>query len=200
MEEIYVKDTYKIIAKHFDKTRYKKWNSIKDFLSTINKEDYIIEVGCGNGKNLIDLENPKLGIDFVEEFVEICNKKNIPTILGNNLNLPIKDNQSDITLSVAVIHHFSTNEKRLQAIKELIRITKPNGKIFISVWDINNPRFNISSQDNLIKWNFNNQIYYRYYYFFQHQELFNLISSFNVQILNSYSEKGNQIVIFSPLK
>ncbi len=37
-------------------------------------------------------------------------------------------------MSVAVLHHLSTIERRQKAISELIRVTKPGGKIFIEVW------------------------------------------------------------------
>ena len=37
-------------------------------------------------------------------------------------------------MSIAVIHHFSSPERRLNAIKELFRIAKTGGKILIFVW------------------------------------------------------------------
>jgi tRNA (uracil-5-)-methyltransferase TRM9 len=40
----------------------------------------------------------------------------------------------DFSISIAVIHHFSTPERRLAAIKELVRITRPGGTILIFVW------------------------------------------------------------------
>ena len=37
-------------------------------------------------------------------------------------------------ISIAVIHHFSTPERRKEAIAELLRIVKPGGKVLIFVW------------------------------------------------------------------
>lgn len=37
-------------------------------------------------------------------------------------------------ICIAVIHHLSTADRRLAAIKELIRIIKPGGRVLISVW------------------------------------------------------------------
>ena len=40
----------------------------------------------------------------------------------------------DYVMCIAVIHHLSNKERRKQAIKELLRITKKDGKILIYVW------------------------------------------------------------------
>ena len=39
----------------------------------------------------------------------------------------------DYCMCIAVIHHLATYENRKQSIKELIRVTKPNGKIFMEI-------------------------------------------------------------------
>lgn len=45
-----------------------------------------------------------------------------------------RSNAFDACISVAVIHHLSTEERRANAIKELLRIVKPNGLVLIYVW------------------------------------------------------------------
>ena len=40
----------------------------------------------------------------------------------------------DACISIAVIHHLSTMERRANAIKELLRIVKPRGYVLIYVW------------------------------------------------------------------
>lgn len=37
-------------------------------------------------------------------------------------------------ISIGVIHHFSTEKRRIQAVQELTRILRPSGKIMIYVW------------------------------------------------------------------
>jgi ubiquinone/menaquinone biosynthesis C-methylase UbiE len=43
----------------------------------------------------------------------------------DTLRLPYRSDAFDVVLSIAVLHHLSTKERRLQALSELLRITKP---------------------------------------------------------------------------
>ena len=70
--------------------------------------------------------------------------------------MPFNDNEFDYVLSVAVIHHFSSSERRIEAIKELIRITKKGGDIFIQVWAFEQPETSkrkFTKQDEMVSWN-----------------------------------------------
>jgi SAM-dependent methyltransferase len=106
MDDSNLQNVYNSIAYHFDKTRYKKWNSINKFLNEIPKNQYIFEVGCGNGKNMINADHIFLGFDFSIEFCKICKNKNLEVGACNNLNIPLKDNSFDHVISIAVIHHL----------------------------------------------------------------------------------------------
>lgn len=52
----------------------------------------------------------------------------------DNLTLPFKDCSLDAVLSIAVIHHFSTIERRVCALRELARVLRIGGRIIITVW------------------------------------------------------------------
>lgn len=52
----------------------------------------------------------------------------------DNLTLPFKDCSLDAVLSIAVIHHFSTTERRVCALRELARVLRIGGRIIITVW------------------------------------------------------------------
>ena len=45
-------------------------------------------------------------------------------ITCDNLSLPYKDDSFDAVLSIAVIHHIATTERRVRAIRELARILR----------------------------------------------------------------------------
>ena len=58
-------------------------------------------------------------------------------------------------MSIAVIHHLSTIEKRKKAIEELIRVTKDGGKIFILVWALEQEKDSkrkFQEQENYVDW------------------------------------------------
>lgn len=62
-------------------------------------------------------------------------KKNFFKVLTcDNLSLPFRDESFDAVLSIAVVHHFSTTERRVRAIKELARVLRIGGRLIISVW------------------------------------------------------------------
>jgi alkylated DNA repair protein alkB family protein 8 len=42
----------------------------------------------------------------------------------------------DAVISIAVIHHFTTNARRMHAIKEILRVLKSGGRACVSVWAI----------------------------------------------------------------
>ncbi len=45
-------------------------------------------------------------------------------LLSDNLALPYRDESFDAVLSIAVIHHIATTERRVRAIRELARILR----------------------------------------------------------------------------
>ena len=201
IEDIYVKDVYNSIANEFSDTRYRPWTCVESFLDNLEKDKIIGDIGCGNGKNMLyrkDLIN--YGCDFSKELVKICLKQNLNVIEGDILNIPYKDNSFDYTLCIAVIHHLSTIDKRIKSINELIRVTKPGGKILILVWALeqeSNSKRKFTKQENYVDWkNKSKQLLgKRYYYVFKKNELENLVSSINVKIVKSFYEKGNHGVI-----
>ncbi len=46
--------------------------------------------------------------------------------MSDNLALPYRDESFDAVLSIAVIHHIATTERRVRAIRELARILRYN--------------------------------------------------------------------------
>jgi SAM-dependent methyltransferase len=61
----------------------------------------------------------------------------------------------DFTISIAVLHHLSTNERRLQGMRELLRITRPGGRVLVFVWAMEQHgkrKFEKDKQDVLVPW------------------------------------------------
>ncbi|NXJ58924.1 ALKB8 protein, partial [Rostratula benghalensis] len=75
-------------------------------------------VGCDRSKNLVD----------------ICGEKNFQAFVCDALSVPIRSGSCDACISIAVIHHFSTAERRLATIRELVRLLRPGGTALIYVW------------------------------------------------------------------
>jgi ubiquinone/menaquinone biosynthesis C-methylase UbiE len=54
IEQTQVKEIYEEIAEHFDNTRLYKWNWVNEFLNNLRKDSLVYDIGCGNGRNMIN--------------------------------------------------------------------------------------------------------------------------------------------------
>ena len=201
IETIYVKNVYDTIATHFDNTRYRPWTCVENFLDTVPQGSSIGDIGCGNGKNMLYKKDClNYGCDFSNQLVNICVKKNLNVIYGDVLNIPYRTESFDYTICIAVIHHLSTVEKRVKAIKELQRVTKKGGKILILVWAFEqetNSKRHFKRQDNFVDWKDKQQnlLGKRYYYVFKKNELESLVDKKKIE--KSFYEKGNWGIIIN---
>lgn len=103
----------------------------------IKKEDIVVDVGCGVGRdiNILSSMGVKKVIGVDQSLNSLLRVKRLSSELflvnASNFFLPFKDNSIDVVISKGVIHHTGNTRK---ALEELIRITKPGGKIYLSVY------------------------------------------------------------------
>jgi len=64
----------------------------------------------------------------------------VGTIQVSTIHLPFKDNEFDYSLAILSAHEIRDKSERVQFFKELKRVTKPNGQIFVTehLRDFNN--------------------------------------------------------------
>lgn len=99
--------------------------------------DIVMDVGCGNGKYIG--VNPNLfmiGTDRSMGLLKTASQKNqLYQLFGaDSLYLPVRSGVCDGFISIAVVHHFSTEKIRHRAIDEMTRILKVGGVGLIYVW------------------------------------------------------------------
>ncbi|KAI5962592.1 TRM9 [Candida pseudojiufengensis] len=137
-EEVYVHDVYNAIAPHFSQTRYKPWPIVESFLKSRPKYSIGIDVGCGNGKYLNVSEDLFIiGTDRSSGLIhcgqEISkNKYNLS--IADGLSLPHPNNTFDFAISIAVIHHFANENRRIEAIQHILSKLRQNGQCLIYCW------------------------------------------------------------------
>lgn len=197
LEKQYVSDTYELISSQFSSTRYSHWSGVKTYIDEIKKiynpnQINFLDYGCGNGKYFPLCENfaKYVGFDNCVNLLKIVKDKfpSVQTIQGDVCVLDDNlSNQFNSIISIAVIHHLSTESRRIEAIKNIIQYLKPNGSALISVWattlDTSKYTKLDTSNDWLVGWN--NQ-YNRYYHLFEKEELINIIKC---------ADEQNQITI-----
>ena len=221
IEKKHVYEVYDKISEHFSHTRYKPWPLVAEFLNSLENNSMVLDVGCGNGKYLSVNENILMfGTDRSGNLLSIAKEKNINSqcFVADSLKLPIRSESFDAVISIAVIHHFSNELLRIQALKEIFRVTKIGGKILVYVWAMEQKEKKFTEQDNFVPWhlqnrfenetkvetiqngpnvtedkNINCKVYQRYYHVFYKGELEDIIkkTGINVDIEKSYFDHAN---------
>lgn len=134
LEKTYVLNVYDHIAQDFNHTRYKSWPRVEAFLNSLNTGSIVYDIGSGNGRHLLGSNIFSIGCDTCLALLQICHSKNYQVVAANVLNLPYRNESADYCTCIAVIHHLSTKERRLNAIKEIVRVLVVGGKCLIYVW------------------------------------------------------------------
>ena len=125
-----------------DKMHYIEFITTTHYIDKyLKKGDRLLEVGAGTGAYSLYYAKKGYKVDaleLVQANVDVMKSKikdgmDINAIQGNALDLSMyEDNTFDVTLVLGPLYHLFKTEEDEQAIKEAIRVTKPNGKIFIA--------------------------------------------------------------------
>jgi ubiquinone/menaquinone biosynthesis C-methylase UbiE len=208
VEKTHVYETYQSISSRFDKTRGYVWPCVTEFLDSLPAGSRLLEIGCGNGKNLLYRSDLKAkGVDFVPNFVEMCKERGLDVIEANALTLPFEDASFDVVISIAVFHHLSSEERRRQALAEMNRVLKLGGKGFVMCWAYeqeyggqkSTSRRIVGKGDQYvpgIDYKQRNRLGERFYYFYDRQEFGEFSESIMVKEKQISWEEGNWILEF----
>ncbi|CAF2400883.1 unnamed protein product [Rotaria sp. Silwood2] len=135
LEQEHVHKVYNEIAHNFSDTRHKPWPRVVDFLRSFPNGSLILDVGCGNGKYMnIRNDIMMIGCDRSEGLLQICRDRYFEVFLSDCMNIPVPTNMFDGAICIAVLHHISTEVRRLSALKEIVRVLKPGGQALVTVW------------------------------------------------------------------
>ncbi|HLC90295.1 MAG TPA: class I SAM-dependent methyltransferase [Candidatus Nanoarchaeia archaeon] len=106
-----------------------KMKHIISLLEQVPKEAKILDAGCGQGLLVQEFKKRGYDIQGIDAFYDSEH-----VVKDNILNNKFPDNTFDVVLCLDVIEHFQKDEQET-LVKELVRITKPEGKI---IWSIPN--------------------------------------------------------------
>jgi SAM-dependent methyltransferase len=197
------KHIYNEIANEFDNSRYRVWPCVKKFLDIFEPSNIILDIGCGNGKNMLYRNDLIIkGIDFSDKLVSICKNKGLDVVEASMTSIPFEDNTFDGGIVIASYHHLSNDIERKQALDEIYRILKIGSSILIVVWAIEQPaesKFHFTKSDEIVKWKSVHDstiVYDRYYHIYAKDELREEISRLKPEfkIIDEYIEKGNWVI------
>lgn len=153
LEREHVNQVYDEIAKHFAHTRNRPWPEVQKFVSELPPYSLVLDLGCGNGRNLRACQNIiDMGTDLSLPLCKIAIKRKRPIFCSSALNIPIRDCTFDSVICIAVIHHFASPERRVQCLKEISRILKIGGTCFITAWATEQHNRSYDDPDQLVPW------------------------------------------------
>ena len=202
MNKYTIKDVYNKIADEFSKTRHKIWGSVKTFLDSLEPNSKLLELGCGNGKNMAYCEHLNVeGIDISIEQINICRKRGLNAHEGDITELNYDDNSFDNMICIATYHHLDNDVDRQRCLEEMYRCLRINGKILITVWAMEQPansKFHFTKVDEMVPW----ASYLRYYHIYRkgdlEDEIKRLCPKFTIQKVEW--ELGNWYAIISKIE
>ncbi len=147
------REFYGRFGNQFSATRQRLQPGVKKILNSIKQDESVLDLGCGNGYFLHEVsrrghKQTLLGADFSlpllrdaesqpegfsARFMEIDITK--LSVIGNQLL--ITDSWSLIT-AFALLHHIPSHEIRLDILRAVQKLLKPNGKFILSNWQFLN--------------------------------------------------------------
>ncbi|XP_054846449.1 probable tRNA methyltransferase 9B [Eublepharis macularius] len=154
LEKKHVHSVYESTAACFNDLQSKAWPRVRQFLLEQQPGSIIADIGCGTGKYLgVNSQVYNLGCDYCGPLVEIARNNGYEVMVCDNLNLPFRGQCFNAVISVGVIHHFSTKQRRIKAIKEMARVLVPGGQMMIYVWAMEQKTRRFEKQDVFVPWN-----------------------------------------------
>ena len=163
LEKEFVFDVYDQIAPHFSHTRYKMWPKVADFVQNQKRGSFLLDAGCGNGKNLAQADHlVRFASDRSHPFCSMARKVGrcdaVQADISRDVGKSFRSGIFDAVIAIAVIHHIPTVEGRVSALREIHRLLKPGGKALIYVWAMEQKKDTIGarqfeSQDIYVPWN-----------------------------------------------
>ncbi|KAF4135611.1 Methyltransferase domain [Phytophthora infestans] len=156
LEHEHVHKVYDLIAPHFSHTRHHPWPQVTEFLDKLEPDALVADVGCGNGKYLN--VNPSLCMIGVDRSIPLMHAgaPSASNLLGcDALKVPLRTGAFDAALSIAVLHHISTEERRVALISELARMVRIGGEVLIVAWAFEQDersKRRFEKQDVMVEW------------------------------------------------
>lgn len=189
------------IADKWNEFRNKTPKEVEEFLD--NQKGKVLDLGCGSGRNFRKINGIKLtGVDFSNELLkhaeENAKKKKIDVnlIRAEVFNLPFENESFDAILFYAVLHCVDSAEDRENTLKEIYRISKPKGKVFLSTWGSGSSRVKGKIGECQIPWTLENgEKIERYTYIFNKDEIEKLVKSVGFEIEKSWEDKNINLIL-----
>lgn len=156
----------------------------------------LLNLGCGHGADFLPFKGPfeLHGVDFSAEMLRQSARYGAKHGLQLNCQqadvrqLPYPDDYFDWAISVATFHHLPGPVEILNGLVELLRVVKPGGEAFLTVWNRWQPRFWFKPRQVLVPWKTGPDTCQRYYYLLSFGQARSLAAGAGWSVLESGPE------------
>ncbi len=169
-------------------------------LFTTYAKGTVLDAGCGNGRNALELAKTAdhvITLDASAEMLKAAEKnvkaspdvaKKIEFIHAKIEKMPlVADASVDAIFSFAALHHLKPHEQPKAAV-ELFRVLKSGGRLCLTVWNRQQKRFAKKAKELDVPWHGKP----RYYYFFDENELTRLLQGAGFDVEKVIYEKDGK--------
>jgi SAM-dependent methyltransferase len=144
------REFYNHFGDSFSATRQRLQPGVAKILDSIDKNESVLDLGCGNGHFLHELDRrghraALLGADFSLPLLR--NAESTPGVEFREIDLNhlsmesgslTVENGWDVITMFATLHHIPSNEIRLDILMTVKKLLKPGGKFILSNWQFLN--------------------------------------------------------------
>jgi len=214
------REFYTRFGNSFSATRQRIQPGVRRVLETLNGDEDILDLGCGNGWFARELaerghRGPYLGVDFslpllqdAESNAEGYSAKFMEvdlTQLSAFRDQLVETGHWSLITSFATLHHIPSREIRLDILRTIHRLLKPNGLFIFSNWQFLNSEklksrihdwskadlssSDVDPNDYLLDWRSGGDGF-RYVHYFDETELAELAKATGFQVKDVFYSDG----------
>lgn len=202
VERVHVADVYEGVADHFSSTRYKAWPFVDSWLKDLPAGSIGLDIGGGNGKYLssngqVYILCSDQSYNLTKHAMEASRWKCADAMVADVMALPHPPGKFDFSLSIAVLHHLSTRDRRLAATKRILDLLRVGGRCLLYVWALEQESRrhwnNGIDQDVFVPWHAQlpKKTYQRFYHLYKCGELEQDVIEAGGTVMSSGFERDN---------
>jgi SAM-dependent methyltransferase len=190
-------NTYDEIAESWYRLRH--WTRFKQELDEVAGRwgsGRLLNIGCAHGPDFLPFKDrfEFWGLDSSEQMIAQAIKYSAKfkfdasLVVGDAVKLPFRDGVFEWAISVAAYHHIKEKKEREASFRELRRVMKPGGEVFITVWNRWQKAFWNRGRETLMSWKTRDGEILRYYYLYTYPEIKQKVSAAGFKVLKEYPE------------
>ena len=142
---------YNQFGESFSATRQRLQPGVKKISDSIRADDSVLDLGCGNGNFLLELSRrghhaPLLGADFSLTLLREAESTpgvewrevDLSRMLADTLEWKVESGKWSVVTMFATLHHIPSTEIRLDILRTVKELLKPDGRFILSNWQFLN--------------------------------------------------------------